>query len=91
MHAKAIQKYHRKISNCSRGFNSNVKNNFPVPNAKSPLAASIGGFAWKIESPRGYQSQLPVAITQPFMSNAHIKIYMPYESFRESIKKIRHA
>ena len=30
--------------------------------------------------PRGYQSQLPVAMTQPFMSNAHIKIYMPYES-----------
>ena len=25
--------------------------------------------------PRGYQSQLPVAITQPFMSNAHLKTY----------------
>ena len=30
--------------------------------------------------PRGYQSQLPVAMTQPFMCNAHIKIYMPYKS-----------
>ena len=27
-------------------------------NAKSPLAASIGSFVWKIKSQRGYQSEL---------------------------------
>ena len=34
--------------------------------------------------PRGYESQLPVAITQPFMSNAHIKTYVMLISGRNT-------
>ena len=38
-----ILKYH-KMSNCSCSFNYIVNSHSPVPDAKSPRAASIGGF-----------------------------------------------
>ena len=36
---------------------------------------------------RGYQSQLLVAITQPFMSNAHIKTYAIKKRFGAKISR----